>query len=84
MIWRIDGEEAWDLNMGEVMGEVIVISLQNRMVNGEREREGRIHAMAYSIVREEEVWTRTMARLLKRLDLPLALSFGVTAFRRRV
>ena len=40
------------------------------------EDKGGIHAMAYSRDRAEEVWTCTMAWPLKRLDLPLELSFG--------
>ena len=48
------------------MGVVIVISLRWRLMNGER--EGGIHTMAYSMSWKKEVWTRSMARPLKRLD----------------
>ena len=60
---------------------VIVISLRKRLKNGKG--KGGIHAMADLIIWAEGVWTRTMARPLNRLDLPLELSFGAAAIRRR-
>ena len=80
---RIEGEEAWALNTRRHgLGHRIFIA--EEVDEWGRDEKDRIRAMAYSRDWAEEVWTRTMAWPLNRLDLPFELSFGATAIRRRI
>ena len=81
LVQRIDGEEAKDLNARRhgLSHRNFIAEATNKGGRGKRN-----HAMVYSIIREEKVWTRTMARPLKRLNLPSELSFGAATIRRRI